>query len=42
MGSEMCIRDRDRIQDIDLNPIMLYERGKGALTVDVRVILRRA
>jgi len=36
------IVDIDRIQDIDLNPIMLYERGKGALTVDVRVILRRA
>ena len=35
------ITDIDRIQDIDLNPIMLYEKGKGALTVDVRVILRK-
>jgi len=28
------------VQDIDLNPIMLYERGKGAVAVDVRVILK--
>ena len=30
----------DEIQDIDLNPIMLYEKGKGAVAVDVRVILK--
>ena len=30
----------DEIQDIDLNPIMLYERGRGAIVVDARVILR--
>lgn len=35
------IADIDKIQDIDLNPIMLYEKGKGAITVDVRVILKK-
>ena len=35
------ISEIDEIQDIDLNPIMLYERGKGAITVDARIILRK-
>ncbi|NPA96054.1 MAG: acetyl-CoA synthetase, partial [Crenarchaeota archaeon] len=30
----------DKVQDIDLNPVMLYEKGKGAIVVDARVILR--
>ncbi len=30
----------ENVQDIDLNPVMLYERGKGAIVVDARVILR--
>ena len=29
------------VQDIDLNPIMLYEKGRGAVAVDVRVILKK-
>ena len=29
-----------QIQDIDLNPIMLYEKGKGAIVVDARVIIK--
>ncbi len=30
----------EKIQDIDLNPIMLYAKGEGAKVVDARVILR--
>jgi len=30
----------DNIKDIDLNPIIAYEKGRGALVVDVRVILK--
>ncbi len=30
----------ENVQDIDLNPVMLYEKGRGALVVDARVILR--
>ena len=29
-----------QIQDIDLNPIMLYEKGKGAIVVDARIIIK--
>jgi len=28
------------IQDMDLNPVMLYEKGKGAKIADARIILR--
>jgi len=30
----------EEVQDLDLNPIMLYERGKGAKIADARIILR--
>ncbi|ADM28386.1 acetyl-CoA synthetase (ADP-forming) beta subunit; branched-chain acyl-CoA synthetase (ADP-forming) beta subunit [Ignisphaera aggregans DSM 17230] len=30
----------EEIQDIDLNPIMLFERGKGAKIADARIMLR--
>ncbi len=30
----------EKVQDIDLNPIMLYAKGEGAKVVDARVILR--
>ncbi len=30
----------EEVQDMDLNPIMLYEKGRGALVVDARIILR--
>ncbi len=28
------------VQDIDLNPVMLYEKGRGAKIADARIILR--
>jgi len=30
----------EEIQDLDLNPVMLYEKGKGAKIADARIILR--
>jgi len=30
----------EEVQDVDLNPIMLYEKGRGAVVVDARIILR--
>ncbi len=30
----------EEVQDLDLNPIMLYEKGKGAKIADARIILR--
>lgn len=33
--------DLEEIQDVDLNPIMSYEIGKGALIADIRMMLRK-
>jgi len=32
--------ENPEIQDIDLNPIMSFEKGKGAKVADIRIILR--
>ncbi|ABM81166.1 acetate--CoA ligase family protein [Hyperthermus butylicus] len=32
--------ENPEIQDIDLNPIMVFEKGKGAKIADIRIILR--
>jgi len=37
--SELMMKLED-VQDMDLNPIMLYERGKGAKIADARILLR--
>jgi len=33
--------DLEEIQDVDLNPIMSYEVGKGAAIADIRMMLRK-
>ncbi len=37
--SELMMKLED-VQDLDLNPIMVYERGKGAKIADARILLR--
>lgn len=34
------VEEFSEVQDVDLNPIMVYEKGKGAYVVDARIILR--
>jgi len=41
LATAKIMEELPQIQDIDLNPIMLYEKGKGAIVVDARIILRR-
>jgi acetyltransferase len=36
------IRNCKGISDIEINPLILYEQGMGAMAVDVRIILSRA
>ena len=36
--SQLCC-DLNEIQEIDINPLMVYEKGKGAHVVDARMIL---
>ena len=36
------VEDFEVVQDVDLNPIMVYEKGKGAYVVDARIILRKS
>ncbi len=39
LGLESMLSELDDIEAVDLNPIILYQRGRGALIVDARVIL---
>ncbi len=38
-ASDLMMKLED-VQDLDLNPIMLYEKGKGAKIADARILLR--
>ncbi|MCJ7582866.1 MAG: acetate--CoA ligase family protein, partial [Candidatus Aminicenantes bacterium] len=33
------VTDFDDIQELDLNPLIVYEKGKGCSIVDARIIL---
>lgn len=39
LGLASMVSEIDDIEAVDLNPVILYPRGKGALIVDARVIL---
>ncbi|RLG77326.1 MAG: acetyl-CoA synthetase [Thermoprotei archaeon] len=40
MKTSQLMLENPEIQDIDLNPIMAFERGKGAKVADIRIILK--
>ena len=40
MRTSELMLNLEEVQDLDLNPIMLYEKGRGAVVVDARIILR--
>ncbi len=39
MAVSKLIEENQQISELDCNPVFLYERGKGALVVDARIIL---
>ncbi len=41
MSVQSIMRENKEINEMDLNPILSYEKGKGALAVDVRIILKK-
>ncbi|BEP18206.1 acetate--CoA ligase family protein [Pyrofollis japonicus] len=41
MAVQRIMEENPEISEMDLNPILSYEKGKGALAVDVRIILRK-
>jgi acyl-CoA synthetase (NDP forming) len=34
------VTDHPRIQELDINPLLVYARGKGAMVADARIILK--
>jgi len=41
MAVQNLVKENPEINEMDLNPILSYEKGKGALAVDVRIILKK-
>jgi acyl-CoA synthetase (NDP forming) len=41
MSTQDLMKENNEINEMDLNPILSYEKGKGALAVDVRIILKK-
>ena len=41
MAVQNIMKENPEINEMDLNPILSYEKGKGALAVDVRIILKK-
>ncbi len=39
MAISKLVEENPQISELDCNPVMLYERGKGALVVDARIIV---
>jgi hypothetical protein len=33
------VTDCDDIQELDINPMLVFEKGKGCMIVDARIIL---
>ncbi len=40
MRLSQLVCDFEEIEELDINPLMVLEKGKGALVVDARIILR--
>jgi succinyl-CoA synthetase beta subunit len=38
--SEIFAAHREHLSDIEINPLMVREQGKGAVAVDVRLVRR--
>jgi acetyltransferase len=38
--SQLAI-EQDLIEELDINPLIVYPQGEGAVVVDVRIMLRR-
>jgi acetyltransferase len=34
------VNEHPRIQELDINPLIVYARGKGAVAADARIILK--
>jgi acyl-CoA synthetase (NDP forming) len=42
MRLSQLVTDHPRIQELDINPLMVYPRGKGAIVADARIILKES
>ncbi|NWF95347.1 MAG: acetate--CoA ligase family protein [Candidatus Thorarchaeota archaeon] len=40
MGVSKMVQENPEIRELDCNPLFLYERGKGAVVVDARIIIQ--
>ncbi len=41
IGMRKCVPEMPReIDELDMNPLLVYERGKGALVLDARFLLK--
>jgi acyl-CoA synthetase (NDP forming) len=40
--SQLCLDLRDEVAEIDINPLLVFEQGKGACVVDCLIVPRGA